>query len=249
MGTGIGSSSYSIYEQGKIDVLLQASSVERRIIFEEAAGISKYRARKNEALRKLQRSEDNVARASDLVAELEKQCHRVRIQAGKARRYREYSERLRNLRLRLAVEDFCSGVEERAELTSERYCLDFHIRRSEGILHQLRTGLEGFVKERGDKNQVLRGLREGLSETRSKRERTEESIAHNRRRTGEIDQELVRRRQAREETELGLRETLEEIDMEYAELAAECHVVGDIRAPRILIADGASFKGNVDMEG
>src|SRR5688572_26085434 len=91
MGTGIGQTSYSILEQGKIDALLQANNVERRAIFEEAAGISKYLARKAETVRALLRVEENLTRLNDIVAEVEKRLQRVKAQASKARRYRELS--------------------------------------------------------------------------------------------------------------------------------------------------------------
>jgi chromosome segregation protein len=71
MDTGIGVGAYSIIEQGRVDVLLQANPQERRHIFEEAAGISRYKARKKEAERKLERVEQNLLRIEDIVAEVE----------------------------------------------------------------------------------------------------------------------------------------------------------------------------------
>ena len=141
MDTGIGSTSYSIFEQGKIDVLLQSSNLERRIIFEEAAGISKYRVRKSETLRALQRVEDNLARINDVVTELEKRRQRVKIQAGRARKFREYSDRLKELQIRLAIEDFSSSVAERADLSYGKFYLDFKISRLDIISGRLRKGL------------------------------------------------------------------------------------------------------------
>jgi len=99
MDTGIGADAYSIIEQGKVEVLLQASKQDRRQIFEEAAGISKYKARKREALRKLERTEQNVLRLNDIVAEVEKRLRSIKYQAGKARNYQTYSTRLKELRL------------------------------------------------------------------------------------------------------------------------------------------------------
>ena len=85
MDTGVGVSAYSIIEQGQIDQLLHASKVDRRLIFEEAAGISKYKAHKKEALRKLDRTEQNLLRLADIVTEVQKQLRSVKLQAGKAR--------------------------------------------------------------------------------------------------------------------------------------------------------------------
>ena len=195
MGTGIGASSYSIFEQGKIDVFLQASPQDRRIILEEAAGISKYRARKAESLRALQRVEDNLARLGDVISELERRRHRVKIQAGKARNYREYSDRLRELRVRLAVEDYRASVTERAELTYRMFFLDFEIQQLDETLARLRAGLEEYTAKRREKAASLSGLRERLTEVRTRRERTEESIHHNRRRLEELAEEIENRRE------------------------------------------------------
>ena len=85
MDTGVGVSAYSIIEQGQIDQLLQASTVDRRVIFEEAAGISKFKAHKKEALRKLERTEQNLLRLADIVGEVQKQLRSIKLQAGKAR--------------------------------------------------------------------------------------------------------------------------------------------------------------------
>jgi len=97
LGTGIGADSYSIIEQGRVDVLLQASPLERRVIFDEAAGISKYRLRVKEALRKLERTEQNLLRLSDIIGELERRLRSVKVQAGRARNWQEYTARLKEL--------------------------------------------------------------------------------------------------------------------------------------------------------
>ena len=86
MDTGIGRSAYSVIEQGKVDVLLQSNPTERRAIFEEAAGISKYKARKREAERKLDRTEQNLLRVQDILEEIQKRLRSVKIQATKAKK-------------------------------------------------------------------------------------------------------------------------------------------------------------------
>src|SRR5690349_7899082 len=105
-GTGVATEAYSVIEQGKVDVLLQSSPRERRLIFEEAAGISRFKAKKVESLRRLERVEQNLLRLSDIVDEVENRLRAVRLQAGKARRYREYSERLQQLRTQVALVDW-----------------------------------------------------------------------------------------------------------------------------------------------
>ena len=98
MDTGVGVDAYSLIEQGKVELFLQAGQDERRAIFDEAAGISKYKARKKEALRKLERVEQNLLRLNDIVQEVDKQLRSIKYQAGKARNYQAYSQRLQELR-------------------------------------------------------------------------------------------------------------------------------------------------------
>src|SRR6267142_2177026 len=85
-GTGVGADAYSLIEQGKVDKLLQASAKDRRAMFEEAAGISRFKAKKVEAQRRLERVEQNLLRLSDIVEEVENRLRTVRQQAAKARR-------------------------------------------------------------------------------------------------------------------------------------------------------------------
>ncbi len=119
MDTGVGVGAYSVIEQGRVDVLLQSSPVERRIIFEEAAGISKYKARKREAERKLQRTDQNLLRVGDIIEELEKRLRSVKLQAGKARSYREYETRLKELRSRFALAEYHRFSDRITNLSAE----------------------------------------------------------------------------------------------------------------------------------
>src|SRR4051812_40484646 len=105
-GTGITTEAYCIIEQGKVDALLQSSPKDRRVIFEEAAGISQFKIKKAAAARRMERVEQNLLRLSDIVDEVESRLRSVRLQAGKARRYREATERLRQLRTEVALVDW-----------------------------------------------------------------------------------------------------------------------------------------------
>jgi chromosome segregation protein len=98
MDTGVGFDAYSIIEQGRIEALLQANPLERRQLFDEAAGISKYRQRVKEALRKLERTDQNLLRVNDILDELGKRLRSVKVQAGRAKSWQEYTIRLKELR-------------------------------------------------------------------------------------------------------------------------------------------------------
>ncbi|MFO0967011.1 MAG: AAA family ATPase [Gemmataceae bacterium] len=121
LGSGAGNDAYCIIEQGKVDVLLQASTKDRRIIFEEAAGISRFKAKKIETLRKLERVDQNLSRVKDIIEEVEKQHRSVKLQASKAQRWQEYSDRLKELRLTMGRTDH-RRLSER--LTAEETALE-----------------------------------------------------------------------------------------------------------------------------
>src|SRR3954470_13343349 len=99
MDTGIGRTSYSIMAQGQIDQILSSKPEERRAVFEEAAGITKYKSARREAMNKLALTEQNLARVADVVAEVGRQIGSLRRQASKAMRFKRLSFRLRHLSL------------------------------------------------------------------------------------------------------------------------------------------------------
>src|SRR6478672_4572318 len=106
MGTGVGRTSYSIMAQGNITQILSSKPEDRRMIFEEAAGITKYKSQRKEALRKLEYTEQNLLRVADLVREVKRQIGSLQRQAGKARRYKQLSAELQHLDTQLARHQF-----------------------------------------------------------------------------------------------------------------------------------------------
>ncbi|HPW76510.1 MAG: Chromosome partition protein Smc [Candidatus Omnitrophica bacterium ADurb.Bin292] len=102
LDTGIGSSSYSMIEQGRIDYILKADPEERRFLIEEAAGIAKFKAKKDESIRKLERTEDNLKRLNDIVLEVQKNIQYAERQAKRAEKYKVELERLKSLEIKRA---------------------------------------------------------------------------------------------------------------------------------------------------
>lgn len=119
MDTGIGTHAYSIIEQGRVDAMLMANPIERRAILEEAAGVAKFKARKIEAVRKLERSEINLVRVREDLANTERRLRIVKGQAVKARKFRELDARHRQLRIDLALDIYHELRERLAGLTSQ----------------------------------------------------------------------------------------------------------------------------------
>jgi chromosome segregation protein len=112
MDTGVATRAYSIIEQGQIEQLVSASKSDRRIVFEEAAGISKYKAHKKEALRKLEHTEQNLLRLADILSEVAKRLRSVKLQAGKARSYLEYTQRLKELQVNYSLVEYARNKEQ-----------------------------------------------------------------------------------------------------------------------------------------
>jgi len=123
MGTGIGRSSYSIMEQGKIDMLLSSKPEDRRAVFEEAAGITKYKQQKKEALRKLDYTEANLVRIRDVIAENERQIRSLSRQASKAKRYQGLFDDVKTLELHLSHKQWRELRAEKSELNTSARAL------------------------------------------------------------------------------------------------------------------------------
>ncbi len=103
MGTGIGAESYSLVEQGKIDLVISSKPEDRRLVFDEATGVSKYKAKKKEAMKKLEETDANLLRVNDIITEVKRQIGSIERQANKARRYKEIFDKLKESELK-----FCS---------------------------------------------------------------------------------------------------------------------------------------------
>ena len=119
LGTGAGTAAYSIIEQGRVDQILQSNSASRRAVFEEAAGISRFKARKVEAQKKLERVGQNLERLTDIVDEVEAQLNSTRSQAAKAAKYHDVSTALKRWWLGLAADDYRHLTAERGRLEAQ----------------------------------------------------------------------------------------------------------------------------------
>ncbi len=118
MGTGIGTSSYSVMAQGQIDAILSSKPEDRRAVFEEAAGITKFKADRKEALRKIEQTEQNLLREADVLREMKRQIGSLQRQVGKAQKYKELRDELRGLDIyvsRIRIRDYDLSLEQNAK--------------------------------------------------------------------------------------------------------------------------------------
>ncbi len=116
MGTGVGKDGYSIIGQGRIDEILSTKSEDRRLIFEEAAGIMKYKVRKLEAERKLEQTRQNLLRINDIIGELENQIEPLREQSETAKKFLAFSERLKVLEVNVFIDSMEKFKEKMDEI-------------------------------------------------------------------------------------------------------------------------------------
>ncbi len=163
MDTGVGRRAYSLIEQGRVEAFLQASQEERRTVFDEAAGISKYKARKAEALRKLERVEQNLLRLTDILGEVDKRLRSIKYQAGKARNYQSYTQRLNELRSLHFLARYHQLRERRGKLQKS---LDAEHDRLAGIntrIDQLESARSGTEVESVDLERTARDLQSRIA--------------------------------------------------------------------------------------
>lgn len=124
MDTGLGRDSLSIITQGNISSFAEAKPEERRALFEEAAGVAKYKKRKNVSLHKLKNTQDNLARLEDIIIELERQVNPLKRQAKKAQQYISYKEELSKIEINVLVDEIEHLQKEMETLEKRRFDLD-----------------------------------------------------------------------------------------------------------------------------
>ncbi len=250
MDTGIGLDGYSIIGQGRIDEILSNKSEDRRAIFEEASGIVQYRSRKDEALRKLDRSQDNLVRVDDLLNELHSQSQALEKQAGDARSHIELASRYRQLDTALTLRQIESleaqktKREEDARLmkadldqarlaqTQSRGAYEASLARVKALDQELEEA-QGRFNDYSVKETVLRGLEALYKEKYASSKKGAESLLEEKNRlimqVMATEEDLAARQSRRQELlnrSQSIRETLEEARRKLAEKEASFHESG-----------------------
>lgn len=159
MGSGVGARTYAIIEQGKISSLIDAGPDERRFFVEEVAGTTRYKSRRNEALRKIERTHQNLLRVNDVVIEVKRQMSSLKRQARKASRYKRYQREIERLEVALARYHYdivCREMEEAAALLES--LRDTNVQH-DSQLAKLDAAIERFKHDRAIKNQEISGYR------------------------------------------------------------------------------------------
>jgi len=185
--TGLGVDTYSLIEQGKVDRILTANPQERRAIFEEAAGISGFKAQRKEAEAKLARAADNLARVNDIIAEKERQLRSIKAQAARARRHRELTERLRELSVSLARREYERMNALRRECLEKIAALEAEARRLQNEINRLEAEHQRLEAKRNEEESQISLQSQALHQVENDKRAIEERIRSGQLRLQELD--------------------------------------------------------------
>ena len=220
LDTGIAKESFNIISQGKIEEILNSKPNERRVIFEEAAGVLKYKKRKEDALRKLDKTNDNIKRIDDIIGELKNQVEPLEKQKDKALEYLDIASKLENLEVSLLASDITSinykytaNKEKLEELNNEILTLSTSNTGSEAKIEEIKAKLNDVNKMFEDKQKELLDVT-----TKVEKLKAEKQIVTEKQKMNTSDAKLHDSLLELKEKELTLENSLSKVSSENIEL-------------------------------
>ncbi len=211
-GSGLGSKSYAVIQQGKIGAITDANPEELRFFVEEAAGVTRYKNRKIEALRKIELTKNNLLRVTDIISEIKRQMASLKRQARKAEIYNNYQKQIKAFEICLGLhyyEDYASQMQETDTLLSELQDLDISHTTE---IKKLDASVEEIKLKRWQKNQEISEQKSNQFETQRNIDRTENDLLHLRQEIERLSQESVELKTVRVDLEEKNHEMLSEMD-------------------------------------
>ena len=222
MGTGIGTSAYSLIEQGRIDQVLSSRPEDRREVFEEASGITKYKSKRKEALRRLEDTEQNLLRINDIIAEVKRQITSIERQARKAERYKEKYEELKEVELKLSrieleilkqrLSDSNKNLDEHRTKEST---LNSEVQRLTVELSEMNTKRSEIEEKRMDFKSSIIEMSSDISKSKDKLSLNKERIEELKKKRTDLEAEIEKNRESivsQEKEVANLREKIEILD-------------------------------------
>lgn len=249
MDTGLGRDGYSIIGQGRVAEIVSAKSNERREIFEEAAGISKFRYRRAEAERRLAAAEDNLVRLRDILAELESRVEPLRIQSEKAQKFIKLSDERKTLEISVWMKQLDEYKEKLDELNEKLLINNAGYDNTSAELNRLENETNELFRGKQDAIVKIDQLRDQLKNADAANEQLRSDIAvfnnditHCEQAIEELKERIKNSEESGRETERKIQERLDEIDR-INEEAAECRKKADDadREFRDLLSEQESF--------
>lgn len=255
MDTGLGRDGYSMIGQGKIDSIVSSKSEERREIFEEAAGISRYRYRKIEAERKLKSTEDNLLRLRDIVTELEERVEPLRKQSEKAQQFLTYSEEKRGLEIALWIltldksQDSLKQQDEKISIARAQY------EEAEQTLQNIQTETEEIYSKNGLLSAQIENIRSEISQKESEISQkkslisvAENDILHNNENIDRINNEILQTEQSADSLERTISEKQDRIAVLDSEIIEKQKKYSEIYEKLNIINLDSSKSGDLLQE-
>ena len=255
MDTGLGRDGYSMIGQGKIDSIVSSKSEERREIFEEAAGISRYRYRKIEAERKLKNTEDNLLRLRDIVTELEERVEPLRKQSEKAQQFLTYSEEKRGLEIALWLltldksQDSLKQQDEKISIARAQY------EEAEQTLQNIQTETEEIYSKNGLLSAQIENIRNEISQKESEISQkkslisvAENDILHSNENIDRINNEILQTEQSADSLEKTISEKQERIAVLDSEIIEKQKKYSEISEKLNIINLDSSKSGDLLQE-
>ena len=227
MDTGIGVDAYSVMEQSKIDLILNVRPEERRFLFDEVAGITKYKHRKKTALRKLEQTEQNLARINDVIQELQRETESLKEQAEQARLYNTQQTQLKQFELELAHREY---DKLRTDYNQAQADLDEVVTTVASASETLKAAEERIENSTNRRSELDEAIREGqtaLREIEAQIEKIERQIVLHKERQLNIQRQRERALQTLESLkaqQTGVLAQQRERTQEYQKLEASCKI-------------------------
>ncbi|MEE8397753.1 MAG: chromosome segregation protein SMC [Desulfobacterales bacterium] len=220
LGSGLGAKSYAIIQQGNIGAIIDAGPEERRFFIEEAAGVTRFKRRKEEALRKVQATNRNLLRLTDITTEINRQMSSLKRQARKAELYQKYRDQIRQLDVLIGLkkyDDYKQLIDETAALLESHQDADTqHASR----LKQIDAAVEDIRLKRWQKNQEIAEQKSRVFETQRTLDRTENDLAHHRQDISRLASEVARLTSSHATVEEKNRDIATEINLVESEISS-----------------------------
>ena len=220
LGSGLGAKSYAVIQQGNIGAIIDAGPEDRRLFIEEAAGVTRFKRRKEEALRKVRSTKQNLFRVTDIIAEINRQMASLKRQARKAERYQDYQTQIRHLDALISLskyDDFQRRIDETNALLRNHQDTDLeHTSR----IKQIDAAVEEVKVKRWQKNQEIADQKSRLFEIQRNADRTENDLSHYRQDIGRLEDEVSRLKLAYTDLEEKNRDIEAEVEQTEKQIAA-----------------------------
>lgn len=245
MGTGIGTSSYSVMAQGQIDAILSSKPEDRRAVFEEAAGITKFKADRKEALRKIEQTEQNLLREADVLREMKRQIGSLQRQVGKAQKYKELRDELRGLDIYVSKQRIHTYDQELEQNATNRNEVEKAVAEAQEVVSAAEQTAQELHQKVHELEERLQTLASQQAAADSAYQRAQEVIGVNAQRVEEYKSFAERDRIEIE----GAKRALEDVRMQAESLGQKTQLLNDslATAKESLQADEAEF--NALQEG